>query len=369
LRRGETTLSGKKRKKMGVFARNGAYYIRYRVPGTNKKKWEKVGQNKRQAELLLAERKVAGAKGLLRPVTAKPMTTHELFTRYKEHVLATRAPSSLRGLLWILSKLYALPDIRAAQLTIDTVHKWLYAMREGPRGLQPGTLANIATELCRAYSLAYREWGLLPVNPLAGFKLPWPVKNERTRFLTAEQIPQVLAALPWPWSGMARVAVFSGLRKAEVLALKWEDVNFAHGYLQVRHGKGDKFRMVPLVASLAAWLQTLPRLSPWVFTSPKTRGRYQTGNMPPWKETLETVGITDFHFHDLRHTTATLLRINGVSLQTIGEILGHSNLRFTARYAHLPQAYRQQAMEDLAQAITKSEIQLPPSYPQDRDTL
>lgn len=350
---------------MGVFLRNGAWYIRYRLPGTNKKKWQKIGPNKRQAELAYAQVRIAKAKGALgRTLNTKPIKLHALLDRYEKHAMVTRAPSSLRGLRWILRKLKTLPDGPANALSRDTLHQWLYSQREA--GLHAGTIANLYTELLRAYNLATNDWQLLAANPLNGSRFPWQIKNQRTRFLTPEQVEQALAALRWPWSGMARVAVYTGLRKAEVYNLKWDDIDLERGYLQVRHGKGDKFRMVPLIPSLKAWLQSLPRFSPWLFTSPKGNGPYRSGTLHGWKEALEEAGITDFRFHDLRHTTATLLRMSGVDLQTIGEILGHSNLRFTQRYAHLPEANRIAAMGRLEQ-ITKGEAQLPTQLPPNRN--
>lgn len=344
---------------MGVFQRNGAWYIRYRIPGTNKKKWERVGPSKRQAEILWAKRKLERLNPQPTP-TAKPPLLHPLLDRYTEHIQTIRAQSSLAGLRWIITKLRLLPNCRADNLSLDTVHKWVYTLYSA--NLHAGTIHNCWTELVRLYSLATKEWGLFAHNPLFGAKFPLKVHNERTRFLNPSEVTRFLETLPWPWSGFARVAIYTGLRKTEIYRLTWADVNFELHTLQVRHGKGDKFRTVPLVAPLEAYLRALPRHSDYLFTSQRRDG-YHAANRRGWKQTLETLGIEDFRFHDLRHTTATLLRMAGVDLQTIGEILGHSNLKHTQRYAHLPQKSRHKALEKLVTSITNSDSQLPQQLP------
>ena len=80
--------------------------------------------------------------------------------------------------------------------------------------------------------------------------------------------------------------------------------------------------------------------SPWVFPNPLTGKPYRHDMKTSWYTALRKAGIADFHFHDLRHTCASYLRMQGVDLLTIAEILGHKDLKMTRRYAHVAPTHR-----------------------------
>jgi integrase/recombinase XerD len=90
--------------------------------------------------------------------------------------------------------------------------------------------------------------------------------------------------------------------------------------------------------------------NPWVFPNPRTGKPYAIQQNDLWQAALKRAGITDFRFHDLRHTFASYLRMAGVDLLTIKEALGHRTLRATERYAHINSTYRKVAAEALAKA-------------------
>jgi integrase/recombinase XerD len=145
-----------------------------------------------------------------------------------------------------------------------------------------------------------------------------------------------------------RLALNTGCRKNELLKLEWSRVDFRLGFisLEPQHTKNGKRRTVPLnEAALSAlqdqraWVtQHAPR-SPWVFST--ASGARITTIQKGFRGACERAAIDDFRIHDLRHTFASWLVAAGVSLYVVKDLLGHSSITVTERYAHLaPEAGR-----------------------------
>lgn len=150
------------------------------------------------------------------------------------------------------------------------------------------------------------------------------------------------------------ISLDCGLRKGEVYALRWEDVDDRSKKIHVRHNlyrgvlrptKGKKSRKVPMTPRLVALLREFPQTSEWVL--PRNRplkGALHKTNTPvslTWHLTCaaEKAGIVNHGPHSLRHTYATLSIVAGVDLKTLQTYLGHKTAAQTARYLHvLPEA-------------------------------
>ncbi|MGC4012273.1 MAG: site-specific integrase [Pseudomonas sp.] len=115
------------------------------------------------------------------------------------------------------------------------------------------------------------------------------------------------------------------------------------------NAKSRKARHLPLNAEardvLTRWKKRAAKDARLVFPSPKTGGRMDNINSS-WEEVCSQAQLADFHFHDLRHTFASRLVMAGVDLNTVRELLGHSDIRMTLRYAHL-------APDKLAEAVNR----------------
>ena len=105
--------------------------------------------------------------------------------------------------------------------------------------------------------------------------------------------------------------------------------------------------------------------SPYVFVNPKTKKPYNPTSRKTWDRILKDAGLTDLHFHDLRHTMARHLRMAGVDLLTIAEILGHRDLRMTKRYAHIAPAHKLAAVNLLEASYNESETARITTIPED----
>jgi integrase len=116
--------------------------------------------------------------------------------------------------------------------------------------------------------------------------------------------------------------------------------------------KDGERRGIPLNQTMIDLLSSLQNTAtgPWVFPNPRTGQPYRKDADTAWYTALKKADLQGLHFHDLRHTTGSHLRMQGADLFTIKEILGHKDLRMTARYAHVGQQHRLAAVDALERA-------------------
>lgn len=182
--------------------------------------------------------------------------------------------------------------------------------------------------------------------------------NARLRERERDELPDLRAVRFADYLAvMVLVSMHTGVRRGEMFGLTWGDVDFIHGLLTVRAtvAKSGKVRHIPLnqiaLNALKAWRDQAPEeaRSPerYVFVSPKTGGRF-TATESSWDKILRDAKISNFHWHDLRHHFASRLVQSGVNLYIVKELLGHSSIGMTERYAHL-------APTNLAAAVARLE--------------
>ncbi|WP_259368740.1 site-specific integrase [Colwellia sp. Bg11-12] len=143
------------------------------------------------------------------------------------------------------------------------------------------------------------------------------------------------------------LAINTGMRKGELLSLQWHDINFDNKILTVdfQNAKSGNTRHLPLnikaFNELIQW-QKLSGNEGYVF---KDRNNQPLKDFPSlWGVILDEANIADFRFHDLRHHFASKLVMASVDLNTVRELLGHSDLKMTLRYAHLAPEHKAAAV-------------------------
>lgn len=180
-----------------------------------------------------------------------------------------------------------------------------------------------------------------------------PEENERLRFLSREEMDLLVSCCATPvLRAIVITALNTGMRKGEILGLVWEEVDFKHGFIRIEgHRRKNKKKLeIPINSVLKETLQGIVRRidSPYVFVNPDTGDRFHRDLKRSFQTALKKAGIHDFHFHDLRHTFASHLAMAGVPLVLIKELLGHSDIKMTVRYAHLAPGHAKNAVEILA---------------------
>jgi len=186
-------------------------------------------------------------------------------------------------------------------------------------------------------------------NPVKGIKLFR--EESRLRFLEKEEIATLLKYCNGYLYLIVTVALHTGMRKSEILNLKWHDVDFSRDNIYLTHTKNGEKREVPmntLVRSTLIKVRKHPN-SPFIFVNEK--GKPYTDIRKSFHAALRRAGIKDFRFHDLRHTYASQLAMAGVDLNTIRELMGHKSIKMTLRYSHLSSGHKKRAIEALNNQI------------------
>lgn len=268
------------------------------------------------------------------------------------------------------------------EVTAWDVTKWRSARVK--KGLKAGTVNRDVNALKAMFSKAV-EWGVLATNPLASVR-PLRVDDAATaRYLTEEEEKRLRNALvqrqeaqrqererynAWrtqrhqqPYEDISRkeltdhllplilLALNTGLRRGEMFNLKVGDVNLKERFLTVQGSgsKSGKTRHIPLndeaFSTLVTWInQEGLRRGDYLFISPITGRRFNNINKS-WRGLIQEAKIKHFRFHDIRHTFASKLVMRGVDLYTVKELLGHSSIEMTQRYAHLAPEHKAKAVE------------------------
>ena len=230
-----------------------------------------------------------------------------------------------------------------------------YKARKLKDGLSPKTVNNHLTILRRCLVVAH-EWALLEHVPqIKWLKVPKPEFD----FLDFDEAPQLVASADGEWPAMILVAVRTGLRQGELLALRWDDVDLVGGRIVVRRSdwrghvgatKNGRTREVPLSAEAVSTLQGHRHLrGELVFCHATGRPWTEKELRRPLYRACKRAGIRRIGWHVLRHTFASHLVMRGVALKAVQELLGHSTIEMTMRYARLTPDVRRDAVQQLDQ--------------------
>lgn len=237
------------------------------------------------------------------------------------------------------------------------------AIREGIKSLKPAegrtlggelSQSSIRVHLCSlsiVFKMAMR-WGWVTRNPVDDVEKP-AQSNVRVRYLSQDELSRLLIACRnsrYPNLYLIVIlALSTGMRKEEILSLTWKQVDLERERLILEHTINGQRRSVPLKGRALELIKehVLQRRSgsDFLFPGEKPSPKKPCRAVPesdrhfditaPWTAARKEAKISDFRFHDLRHTTASYLAMNGASLIEIAGVLGHKQLQTVHRYAHL----------------------------------
>lgn len=331
---------------MGVFQKGEDFYIDYRLP-TGRRKREKVGPSKKLAETVLRKRKVEIAEGKFLDIDKTEKVKFEVFAQefFKLHSKATKKSWHTDiSLINILNKYFAGKYL--TEITPMMVDK--YKM-ERIKEVAPATV-NRGLALLKCMFNKAIQWEKVKENPVSKVKL-FKENNKRLRFLEKEEIDKLLLHCRGHLKPIVIIALNTGMRKSEILNLKWHDIDIKRDIIYLMNTKNNERREIPMnshVKDALIAVHKRPR-SPYIFCN---RDSKPFGDIKKsFCNALTKSAIIGFHFHDLRHTFASQLVMSGVDLNTVRELLGHKTLDMTLRYSHLSPDHKKRAVDVLGKRL------------------
>jgi integrase len=264
--------------------------------------------------------------------------------RYKNHIKARFASKAL------------------SQITTHDLEKFKDSLLK--KGLAPQTTKHVLVLIRQIYNKMI-AWGLwADQNPIKGVKMP-KINNRRVRFLTHKEADALLQEIRkvsqqvWEYS---LLSLHTGMRADECFSLLWGHIDYDQDMIHVADPKGGPSRDVYLTKKVREMLQAKKEGSKADFVFRATHG----GKIPEVSKTfLRTVkkmgfndSITDRRqkvmFHTLRHTFASWLAIQGTPILEIKELLGHTTLAMTERYAHLIPDQKRESVRRMEEAFNQA---------------
>lgn len=317
-------------KKLGCFV----YDIDYYVDG--KRVRECVGPvSKAEAQKILTKRKYEIDAGSYVGKKAD-IPFDKLMDEFLEiHCRANNKESSYTRNVVISKQLLKFFGKKAlSQVTVKSIEEYK-AVRK--KKVEPASVNRELAMLKHIFNKA-KAWGHARENPVE--KVKFYREPERIRYLSPEEIRRLFDIMKKEnkkaphLKPMVILALYTGMRRGEILWLKWSEVDFENRIIHLATSKSGKPRTIELCDTVYNTLAVLKHTSKYVFPSDKT-GRPFTDIKNAFHALIKKAAIQDFRFHDLRHTFASLNAMRGENAFVIKELLGHSTLEMSLRYSHL----------------------------------
>lgn len=317
---------------MTVFFRNGKYYSRFQVNG-ERHNYACVGATNKKEALRLENafklKVMTQQVGFIQPTTkhVKMSLLYGLYETYSKH--NKRSYKSDYYMLPIVKEFFGDSDVK--DITLSSLeHFKAHLLVE--RKVAPSTVNRYKALLSKMFNLAVAN-KLIKDNPAKDMSRLLE-KNYKIRFLTKEEEVRLFKAMdssPDYLKHIVTMALLTGMRKGEILNLKWSNIDMVYGFIELLETKSGRSRRIPISKRLMSLLVALDKTSEYVFTIEGNR----IGDIKKcWNTAIRNARISNFRFHDLRHTFATRLVEKGVELVVVKELLGHADISTTMRYAH-----------------------------------
>jgi integrase len=185
-----------------------------------------------------------------------------------------------------------------------------------------------------------------------------PEPRGRIRYLSDEERERLLEASKASANPSLHtlivLALSTGARYGELIKLCWEDIDWGRKVITLHNTKNKERRLLPLMHYALELMEVRHKTrnidSDLVFPAPSNFMR-PWNSRTSWISVLKKANIEDFRFHDLRHSCASYLAMNGASLAEIAEVLGHKTLAMVRRYAHLSEAHTAKVVQSMNERI------------------
>jgi integrase len=284
------------------------------------------------------------------------MLLKELIQLYISEILPSKRPQTQKmqkGQLLFWSK--HLGDLQVKEVKpIDIIRaRGLLAISDASKNIY-------IAALCHVFSIAIREFDLLDSNPVSKVK---NLKNPRgrVRFLSDEERKNLLIACGESGNQhlylVVVLALTTGARKNEILTLTWGDIDLAKQLIflnQTKNGEIGTCTIAPEVMELLIEKKKEIIAERWLYTDFIFKSKFGNKSIDirsPFAEAKKRAGITNFKFHDLRHSFASYLAMNGASMSELMELMRHKSPSMCKRYAHLSTAHKSKVINSMVEKM------------------
>ena len=258
--------------------------------------------------------------------------------------------------------------IRLSNIKSDTISKCRSILQTQPstfgrhqgRPRSDATVNRYLASLSAMFTFAVNEWEWVDKNPCSKLK-KLREGSGRTRFLIQDEPSSLLTAcraeVDHPELELiVLIAMTTGMRRGEILNLRQSDIDRKRGRILIRESKNGDSRSVPLVSQVQSALNALStvtsiRRDALLFPQPGTNSEKPLVIDRLWQRARAAAELTDFRFHDLRHTAASYLAMEGAGLREIADILGHKTLAMVKRYSHLTEDHKHKTVSRMANRV------------------
>jgi integrase len=332
---------------MAIRRRRKNYYIDYYANG--KRIRETIGTSKVLAENTLHKRKLAIAENRFLDVRREQKIKFQDFS--KEFIEIHLKPNRKA---WDKTEIHNINRLNKFfsgkylyEITPLMVEKFKI---ERSKEVSPATTNRALACLKSMFNKAIL-WGRFrgdnPVKRVKFFK----ENNTMLRYLEKEEIPELLKNCHGLLKPVIILALNTGMRRGEILGLKWKDIDFKRDIIYLYRTKNNEKREVPMNEYAKTALIRVRK-------NPRSAYIFCDKNGEPFRSlrksfftALKKSGIVNFRFHDLRHTFASHLVMSGVDLNTVRELMGHKSLDMTLRYSHLSPDHKKHAVDILGKRM------------------
>ena len=341
---------------MGVRKRNNKWWVdfcfnrsRYRRPSPENSKAGALAY-----ELVLKQKLARGEP--LDPEKEKPVTFTDFARDWFETYVKNNNKHSEILTKALILRVHLVPYFGRRKLDeISNLDIEKYKAKKIDESLSPKTINNHLAVLQKCFRCAL-EWDIMKHCPVIKKLKPPPQKYD---FLTPEECLQLLNAAVGIWRDMIAVVLGTGLRFGELIALKWEDVDFEAGELIIRQSyakgvlgstKSNRIRRIPMSDSIHATFFRTRKKEGLVFARSQGNPLEHRVCLKKLYSITKKAGLRKIGWHTLRHTFASHLAQAGANLGAIQGLLGHSDIRMTMRYAHINRIFLREAIGTLDKA-------------------
>lgn len=333
---------------MSVYSKNEKYYCRFQINGERHHYLCNGAKSTKEAKLIEDgfRYKIQQQQNGVIPENSQYIPLHKILKIYSKYAEINNKDNTHKN-----SKISVIKEFFGASKDVTKIKQTdieeFRTFLRDKKKLTATTINKYVCVLSKAYNLAIQN-DLVVKNPCCNIK-KLKENNEILRYLTIEEEKRLYSVLPPHIEPIITCALQTGLRRSNILNLRWEQIDFDFRVIEIekQENKGHKQIIIPITEKLMNVFKTIGiKECGYVFINPDTGKPYSTIRKS-WISALKRADIKNFRFHDLRHTVGTRLIEKGVDIKTVQELFAHSSIVTTQRYVHTNFTRKRNAMNVL----------------------